>query len=320
MMGGNGKGTAVSDIRERPAATDAQRGWLTPGAWDRIRRGAVGYLFLIPTMLFIGYFLYFPAYRALTGAFTSWDGFNPPEYIGLDNFRRILEDEVIAIAARNNIIWATIDVILAIVPAFVVAELIFHVRATWLRYLYRTLFVIPVIVPFIVTVLIWRYFYQGNGVVNIILSNIGLESLTRPWIADPDTALYALAFMGLPWISAFNMLIFFAGLQNIPKEILEAAELEGAAGLRRIWTIDIPLVLSQFKLLFILALITSGQNIVTPLVMTNGGPGYSTYTVALSMYEAAVDYGEFGYSMAIAFMLFVIILGLTAINQRFIRD
>lgn len=126
--------------------------------------------------------------------------------------------------------------------------------------------------------------------------------------------------MGVPWVSAFNMLIFFAGLQSIPKEVLEAAELEGASGLRRIWTIDVPLVLAQFKLLFILALITSGQNIVVPLVMTDGGPGYSTYTVALAMYEAAVDYGDFGYSMAIAFMLFVIILALTAINQRFIRE
>lgn len=314
------KETAVPDLRERPIASTVRRGWLTPKTWDKVQRGAVGYLFLIPTLLFIGYFLYFPAYRALTGAFTSWDGFNPPEYIGLENFRQILDDEVMRIAARNNLVWATIDVLLAIVPAFVVAELIFHVKAVRLRYLYRTLFVIPAIVPFIVTVLLWRYFYQGNGLINLILSRIGLDGIVRPWIGDPDTALYALAFMGVPWVSAFNMLIFFAGLQGIPKEVLEAAELEGASGLRRIWTIDVPLVLSQFKLLFILALITSGQNIVVPLVMTDGGPGYSTYTVALAMYEAAVDYGDFGYSMAIAFMLFVIILALTAINQRFIRE
>jgi raffinose/stachyose/melibiose transport system permease protein len=83
---------------------------------------------------------------------------------------------------------------------------------------------------------------------------------------------------------------------------------------------DIPLVLSQFKLLLILALITSGQNIVAPLVMTNGGPGYSTYTIAFYMYETAVEYGEFGYSMAIALMLFVVILLLTIVNQRLIRD
>ncbi len=305
----------MSDIRERPIAASARQGVLTSRGWDRLRRGATGYLFLLPTMVFIAYFLYFPAYRALTGAFTSWDGFNAPEYVGLDNFRRIFNDEVMGIAARNNLIWAVIDVFLAIVPAFLVAELIFHVGAVRLRYLYRTLFVIPAIVPFIVTVLLWRYFYQGDGLINVFLESLGLDGLTRSWIADPDTALYALALMGLPWVNAFNMLILFAGLQNIPREIIEAAELEGATGLKRMWTIDLPLVLSQVKLLLILALITSGQNIVVPLVMTHGGPGYETYTVALYMYDTAVEYGEFGYSMAIALVLFIVIMALTAIGQ-----
>jgi ABC-type sugar transport system permease subunit len=288
--------------------------------WDRIKRNATGYIFLIPTFLFIGYFLYFPAYRALVGAFTFWDGFNPPIYTGLENFRRAFDDQILRQATRNNLIWALFDVLLAIVPAFVVAELIFHIRQDRLRYFFRTLFVLPIIIPGIVTILLWRYYYQNDGIINIILERVGLSNWTHAWLADPSTALYALALMGLPWVNAFNMLIFYAGLQNIPTEILEASELEGASGFRRVWTMDMPLILSQFKLLLVLAVITSGQNIVAPLVMTNGGPGYSTYTVAMYMYETAVEYGEFGYSMAIAFMLFVVILALTAINQRFIRD
>lgn len=288
--------------------------------WDRMRRFLTAYLFLIPTFLFIGYFLYFPAYRALVGGFTYWDGFNEPVYTGLENFRRAIEDEILRQAARNNLIWAFFDVLLAIIPAFVVAELIFHVRQDSLRYLYRTLFVLPIILPGIVSILLWRYYYQSEGLLNIVLEGIGLSSWTNAWLGDPATALYAVALMGFPWINAFNMLIFYAGLQNIPTEVLEAAELEGATGWRRVWTMDIPLVLSQFKLLLILALITSGQNIVAPLVMTNGGPGFSTYTVAFYMYETAVEYGEFGYSMAIALMLFVVILLLTVVNQRLIRD
>lgn len=298
----------------------ADQGFVHSRRWDRIKRNTTGYLFLIPTFLFIGYFLYFPAYRALVGAFTYWDGFNPPIYTGLENFRRAIDDQVLRQATKNNLIWALIEVLLAIIPAFVVAELIFHVRQDGPRYFFRTLFVLPIIIPGIVSILLWRYYYQSNGIVNILLERVGLSGWTHAWLGDPDTALYALAFMGLPWVNAFNMLIFYAGLQNIAKEILEASELEGAAGLRRIWTMDMPLVLSQFKLLLVLAVITSGQNIVAPLVMTNGGPGYSTYTVALYMYETAVEYGEFGYSMAIAFMLFVVILALTAINQRFIRE
>jgi raffinose/stachyose/melibiose transport system permease protein len=286
----------------------------------RLKRSLTGYLFVLPTLIFVGYFLYYPAYRALTGAFTDWDGFNPPEWIGLENFRRAFSDAVLREAARNNLIWAFFDVLLAIVPAFTVAELIFHVKRARLKYLYRTLFIVPAVVPFIVTVLLWRYYYQSDGLINLILGKVGLSGLERAWISDPGTALLALALMGFPWVNAFNMLIFYAGLQHIAPEVLEAAELEGATGLRRVWTIDLPLVLAQFKLLVVLALITSGQNILVPLLMTRGGPGYSTYTPALYMYDTAVEYGDFGYSMAISFMLFVLILGLTALNIRFIRE
>jgi raffinose/stachyose/melibiose transport system permease protein len=286
----------------------------------RLKRSLTGYLFVLPTLIFVGYFLYYPAYRALTGAFTDWDGFNPPEWIGLENFRRAFSDAVLREAARNNLIWAFFDVLLAIVPAFIVAELIFHVKRARLKYLYRMLFIVPAVVPFIVTVLLWRYYYQSDGLINLILGKIGLSGLERAWISDPGTALLALALMGFPWVNAFNMLIFYAGLQHIAPEVLEAAELEGATGLRRVWTIDLPLVLAQFKLLVVLALITSGQNILVPLLMTRGGPGYSTYTPALYMYDTAVEYGDFGYSMAISFMLFVLILGLTALNIRFIRE
>jgi raffinose/stachyose/melibiose transport system permease protein len=303
----------------RLAVGSSERSMGLPTAY-RLKRGLTGYLFVLPTLIFVGYFLYYPAYRALTGAFTDWDGFNPPEWIGLENFRRAFSDAVLREAARNNLIWAFFDVLLAIVPAFTVAELIFHVKRARLKYLYRTLFIVPAVVPFIVTVLLWRYYYQSDGLINLILGKVGLSGLERAWISDPGTALLALALMGFPWVNAFNMLIFYAGLQHIAPEVLESAELEGATGLRRIWTIDLPLVLAQFKLLVVLALITSGQNILVPLLMTNGGPGYSTYTPALYMYDTAVEYGDFGYSMAISFMLFVLILGLTALNIRFIRE
>ncbi|MGI8485053.1 MAG: carbohydrate ABC transporter permease [Thermomicrobiales bacterium] len=306
--------TTGATIREA-----GREGLLTSRTRDRLRRNLAAYLFLVPTFVFIGYFLYYPAYRALVGGFTFWDGFNAPQYIGLENFRRAFADPILRIATKNNLIWAAIDVALSITPAFLVASLIFHVRRDAHRYLYRTLFVVPIIIPGIVTILLWRYYYQGEGLINNLLTRVGLGDFTHLWLADPKTALYALALMGFPWINAFNMLIFFAGLQNIPVEVLEAAELDGASGLKRVWTIEIPMILSQFKLLFILAVITSGQNIVTPLVMTNGGPGYSTYTVSLYMYDTAVRYGEFGYSMAIALMLFLFILLLTAINQRFIK-
>lgn len=287
---------------------------------DRWTRYLSAYLMILPTFLFIGYFAYYPAYRALTGGFTDWDGFNQPTWIGLENFRRAMDDFVLETAIKNNLILAFFEILLAIVPAFIVAALIFHLASDRAKYIFRSIFVIPIIVPGIVTILLWRYFYEGDGLINTILGMVGLEHLQHFWIGSPDTALYSLAVMGFPWISAFNMLIFYAGLQNISTEVIEAAELDGASGWRRLFTIEIPMVNSQFKLLFILAIINAGQNIVTPLVMTQGGPGYSTYTVSFYMYEIAVEYGEFGYSMAIALMLFIVILTLTAIGQFLNRE
>lgn len=291
-----------------------------PGFFGRIWRSRIAYLFLLPTFIFLAYFMYYPAWTALQGAFTYWDGFNPPQFVGLENFRRAFADPVLRISALNNLIWVVFGIALALIPSFLVAELIFFLQGEKKQYFYRTLFIIPIIVPSIVLILLWTFFYRGDGLINQLLGIVGLERFQTLWIGNPDTALYALILMGFPWINAFNLLIFYAGLQGISKEVLEAARLEGATGWRRVWKIDVPLVLPQFRLLLILAIVGNVQNIVTPLVMTDGGPGYSTYVPALHMYKSAVTYGEFGYSMAISFLLFALVLGLTLISQRTRKD
>ncbi len=286
----------------------------------RRRRYLIAYLFILPTFVVLGYFTYYPAFTALAGAFTSWDGFNSPTFVGLDNFKAIVTDPTMQTAAVNNLIWAAFGIALSVIPAFVVAELIFHVKRARLKYVYRTLFIVPIVVPSIVNILLWRYIYDAHGLLNLFLQALHLQDPTNPtlWIADPHIALYAVALLGFPWINSFNMLIFYAGLQNIPSEVLEAAGLDGVSGIRRVWTMDIPLVLSQFRLLLILAIVNTISNITTPLVMTNGGPGNATDVPALEMYNNAVN-GRFGYSMAISFLLFLVVLALTVLNNRFIR-
>lgn len=285
-----------------------------------MRRYLIAYLFILPTFIVLGYFTYYPAFTALVGSFTTWDGFNPPTFVGLDNFKAIVTDPVMQTAAVNNLIWAGIGIVLAVMPAFVVAELIFHVKRTRLKYLYRTLFIVPIVVPNIVNILLWRYIYDAHGLLNLLLQALHLQDPGNPtlWIANPHIALYAVALLGFPWINSFNMLIFYAGLQNIPSEVLEAASLDGVGGLRRVWTMDIPLLLAQFRLLLVLAIVNTISNITTPLVMTNGGPGNATDMPSLEMYTNAIN-GRFGYSMAISFLLFIVVLVLTALNNRFLR-
>lgn len=310
----------MSQLETRPLAASPPRVTVAQANRGKYARWLRAYLFLLPTLLLVGHFLYYPAWTAFTGAFTRWDGFNPPEWVGLANFERALTDPVLRVAARNNLVWTLFEIALAIIPPFIAAELIFHVRSRRQQYWYRTLFVFQMVIPYIVGILLWTYYYRSDGVINRALAAVGLERWRQLWIADPQIALYSLILMGFPWIYAFNLLIFYSGLQNISREVLDAAAVDGAVGLRRIRTIDVPMLRPQLKLLLVLSLIASVQNLIKPLIMTNGGPGYATTVPILYMYETAVTYGQFGYSMAISLLLFVVVLGITIINNRFLRS
>ncbi|MFC5651067.1 carbohydrate ABC transporter permease [Paenibacillus solisilvae] len=287
---------------------------------DKTKMTLTGYGFILPTFIFLIWFTYYPVYQALSGAFTNWDGFNPPQFIGLDNFRRMMTDEVLGQSTINALIWVAFSIVLAVIPPFIVAELIFHIKKARMQYVYRTLFVIPIVIPGIVTILLWRFLYQGDGAINQLLGMVGLDSWQQLWLGNPHIALYSIILMGFPWISAFNMLIFYSGLQGISKEVIEAAKLDGATGWKRVTRLDIPLSTPQFRLIIILTLIGSLQNIIPPLVMTNGGPGYSTYVPILHMYNVSTVNGEFGYGMSIALIMFLVILVFTILNMRLVKS
>lgn len=280
----------------------------------------LGLLFIAPTFVLLGYFMYYPAYVAFVGSLTDWDGFNAPRAVGLRNFVNAFNDGNLRVAGLNNIPWAIGKVFLAVVPPFLAAELIFHVRRERWQYLYRTLFVVPLIVPGIVTILLWTFYYRSDGLLNQVLGFVGLDSLQTTWLARPSTALGALIFMGFPWVTPFNLLILYSGLQAIPGEILEAAALDGATGWRRVLFIDVPLLVSQTRVLVTLAVIASVQALLEPLIMTNGGRGTSTLTPILYVYRTSVQNGDYGYSMSISLILFVVVLLLTVAANRLTRS
>lgn len=285
-----------------------------------MRARLVAYAFLAPTFLFILLFSYYPALRALVGAFTQWDGFNPPTWVGIANFVQAWQDPVFLGALAHVGLWTVVGIPLSLVPPFIVAELIFRLRSLKAQYLYRTLFIISMVLPAVVGILIWQYIYEPTGLLNAFLRVVGLGFLHHAWIANPRYALWAVILMGFPWVAPFNLLIYYAGLQAIPSEVFDAASVDGANRLTRIWRIDIPLVMSQVKLLLVLAIVGVSQNLLTPLLMTGGGPGTSTTTPVFYMYQVAIDYDQYGYGMAIAFMLFVVVMLLALVNIRYFQS
>jgi raffinose/stachyose/melibiose transport system permease protein len=212
--------------------------------------------------------------------------------------------------------------IIAVMTApLIIAKLIFSLKSERARYLYRVLFLIPIVVPGVATLMIWQgMIYGDSGFLNEVLRLAGRDDLTRGWLTDPRTVLWAIVFIGFPFAGGINILIYYAGLTAIPDSIHEAAELDSAKGFRKFLAIDVPLVMSQMKLLIILTIIGTVQGFEGMFILTKGGPGFKSMVPGLWMYMNAFSFQRMGYACAIGVILFLLILGLTILNMRYFKS
>ncbi len=286
---------------------------------SHMRRRSFCYLFLLPTFILLALFNYYPALSALYHSFFQWNGANFLQWNGIKHFFAIFEDPVMLTAFKNMFIISGFNLVISITFPLVAAALIFHLKDLKFAYFYRVMYVVPMVVPGMVTLMIWRFIYNPQvGLLNAILESFQLP--TRVWLGDFKYALYALIFIGFPWIAGTSMLIYLAGLQGIEPSLLDAAAIDGASGIKRFWYIELPLVTSQIKLIVILTLIGAIQGFTGPLVMTGGGPGTTTMVPGLWLYKNAMNYNKMGYACAIGTFLFLVTMGLTFVNMRFVQS
>ena len=185
---------------------------------------------------------------------------------------------------------------------------------------YKFAFVLPMLIPGMVTMLVWTQVIMSpetTGLFNTILAAFGLPK--KSWFWGEETALISLLINGFPYMGGTGFLIYLAGLQNIPEEANEAAALDGITTWKRIFYIDLPLILGQIKFGIVLSCISSLQGFSMQLMITKGGPNYATTVPAYYMYSYAFTYNEFGYASAVGIIMFVVILLLTIFNNKFIR-
>jgi len=280
-------------------------------------RHRASYLFLLPTFLFLAVFNYVPALSGLAHAFTEWETGGQAHWIGPGNFQKMASDEFLRLGLINQVILLVANLVKTLVFPLIAAEMLFHLRSRRLQYALRTGLLIPMVVPGMVGVLLWGFIYDPNiGLLNNLLTGIGLKSLTRAWLGDWHTALPAVIGVGFPWISGLALLIYLAGLIAIPQDVLDSSAVDGASGLRRIWSVDLPLIRGQMRLLAALTIIGTLQDFGSLLVLTGGGPGLATHVPALHMYYQAFRFGHYGYASAIGFVLFLTILAFTLTNMR----
>jgi len=272
---------------------------------------------LLPSLLLIGIFSYYPAVRSLIGGFYQWNGFSPPVYDGIEQFKQYLQAPNFAIEAKNIAILTGGAILITLISQFTAAEIVTHMppRAGTIA---KYVLVLPIVLPPLVLIEVWAYLFQpGSGLLDKISGAVGLPQPT--WLSDPHLALVSILLIGFPWISNLGFLIFLGGLQNLPKDILDAGRLDGLSAVRRVFAIDIPLLLPQFRIVVILSGIYAVQNFVPILLLTNGGPGTATLVPGLDMYQSAFSNDQYGYGMAIGTLLFVVMLVFTLVAMRLLR-
>jgi raffinose/stachyose/melibiose transport system permease protein len=287
---------------------------------QRMRKYWYCYLMMLGTFILLITFSYYPALSAVYHSFTVWDGFRPEQWVGLSNYQEIFSSKVIVSNAfRNMALLVLWQVVRAAVFPLIGAALIYRLRNEKLAYGFRLIFVLPIVVPATVGILVWRQIFDPNvGLLNEVLKLVGLGP--SAWLNSEASALLSLMVIGFPWIDGVGMLIYLAGLLAIPNEVTEAAIMDGASSLRRFFTIELPLVIPQVRLIVILNVIGALQGFGWQLLVTRGGPNNATTVPAWEMYQSAMVGGRFGFASAIGIILFLIIFVLTLINNASIRS
>lgn len=279
------------------------------------------YLFLLPIFTLMIIFKYIPFVNAIITSFYKWNGGNVREFIGLKNYTDLFQDKQFWISLFNCVKICVANLAIALTMPLLAAELLYAFRSKRAQYYLRTLMTFPMVVPGVVVILLWKWILSGDtGVLNTVLTNIGLENLVTPWLGSSKTALFSIILIGFPWVSGLNFLLYYGALQAIPGELLEAAKIDGANIFQRFFRIDLPMLASQTKLIITLCLINSLQVFETIFILTKGGPGTSTMVPSIMLYESAFSFKKYGYSSAIGVVMFVIILVVSAFNQKFLKN
>jgi len=242
----------------------------------------------------------------------DWNMMRPSEYCGLDNIVRLLDDELIGVSIWNTAYYTFIGVPLRLVLAFLLAiALNQNIKG---RGIFRTVFYLPSITPAVASAVIWVQMLNPEfGVVNNIIGIFGIEPIA--WLTNPPYAKPAFILMSL-WGIGPQMVIFLAALQNLPPELIEAAQIDGANGWQRFLNVTVPLVSSVTLFNFTMGIISSFQVFAASFVMTRGGPQNATLFLVLYIYDTAFRFYRMGYAAVISWMLFAIIMAVTFIQLK----
>ena len=259
------------------------------------RGSAATLVFLLPMLLVFGLFSWWPIARTVVMSLQETNLIDPPQWVGLDNFRAVFSDPLLPTILGNTAYFALLALILGYPVPLVAAVLMSGLRRR--KGLYSVLAYLPVVVPPVVAVLLWKFFYdpRPQGVFNTVLGWIGLGPF--PWLSSSTWAMPSLVLEATWAAAGGTVIIYLAALISVPPELYDAAEVDGASVWRKIWHITLPQLRSVLLITFILQIIGTAQVFLEPFLFTNGGPNHATETIMLRVYNLAFaslgnDYGQ----------------------------
>ena len=269
--------------------------------------------YLTPGMTGFLVFIIIPLIASLIISLFSWSLLGTSEFVGLDNYRRMIsgEDPAFYTILKNTVVFALLYTGANLIISTGISYWLQHLPNRFSRVL-RIIFFIPVVTPMAGNALIWRLLLNDEGVVNSALNSIGLPSL--PWLNNPSLAMGSLVIMSLWQGLGYNIVVLTAGHNGINPSILEASELDGATGFRRFFQVVFPILSPTFFFCTVMTVIGAFKVFAQPFFLTKGGPGESTNTIVLALYRNGFSFDKLGYASALAWILFVIVMLLTALQ------
>lgn len=270
------------------------------------------WMFLIPTGILLITFSFLPALAALGLSFTNYNVFQPIEWVGLDNFIRAFKDEEFWRAIKNTFyFWILVTPALVVLPIFL--AILVNQKLRWIK-LFRLTYYFPVLVSVVITAILWNWIFASDGIFNYLLSLVGIHPID--WLTSKGFVMISLAIVTIWQGLGYYMLFYLAGLQSVPTDLYEAAELDGANFWQKHFYITFPMLKPIIFFTAVISTMSAFKEFTLMLTMTNGGPIGASTTVVYLVFEKAFKQLDMGYASAISFILFIIILILTLLNKR----
>lgn len=271
--------------------------------------------FAVPALIFFGFAVGVPTVRGAMLAFTDWDGLSRTyDFVGFENFVRIFTTSSSLNALKMTLIFALAITIFQNLFGLLLA-LGVHAGIKS-RNILRVLFFAPVVITPVVVAYLWKFMLTPDGAVNSMLEAVGLGFLQQSWLGDPTWAAVSVVMVVVWQHAGYSMVIYLAGLQAVPQELLEAAAVDGAGTWRRFWSVTWPLLAPATTINVMLTIIGGLKMFTEVFVLTGGGPGGATETLSTLLYKSAFQFNEFGYGIAMALVLAVVVAIFSVLQYR----